>query len=71
VHRLPGGKVRERVRVYANDWYSGERAPEGFAEKASDVVAKGYTALKFDPFGNAHMQLSRVETREPKALISG
>ena len=70
VHRLLGGKVRERVRVYANGWYSGERAPEGFAEKASDVVAKGYTALKFDPFGNAHTQLSRVETREPKALIS-
>ena len=68
VHRLLGGKVREHVRVYANGWYSGERTPEGFAEKASEVVAKGYTALKFDPFGDAHMQLSRVETRETKAL---
>lgn len=69
VHRLLGGKVRDNVRVYANGWYSGDRTPEGFAEKASEVVAKGYTALKFDPFGDAHMQLSRKETREAKALV--
>ena len=69
VHTLLGGKVRENVRVYANGWYSGERTPDGFAEKASAVVAKGYTALKFDPFGDAHMQMSRRETAEAKALI--
>ncbi len=69
VHSLLGGKVRDNVRVYANGWYSGERTPEGFAEKAAQVVSKGYTALKFDPFGDAHMQLSRKETRETKALI--
>ena len=69
VHSLLGGRVRDNVRVYANGWYSGDRTPEGFAEKASEVVAKGYTALKFDPFGDAHMQLSRKETGEPKALI--
>ena len=69
VYTLLGGKVRDNVRVYANGWYSGERTPEGFAEKASEVVAKGYTALKFDPFGDAHMQMSRKETNEVKALI--
>ncbi len=69
VYTLLGGKVRDNVRVYANGWYSGERTPEGFAEKASEVVAKGYTALKFDPFGDAHMQMSRKETNEAKALI--
>ena len=69
VHSLLGGKVRDNVRVYANGWYSGERTPEGFAEKAAEVVAKGYTALKFDPFGDAHMQLSRKETQVTKALI--
>jgi galactonate dehydratase len=69
VHALLGGKVRDNVRVYANGWYSGERTPEGFAAKAAEVVAKGYTALKFDPFGDAHMQLSRKETQETKALI--
>jgi len=69
VHTLLGGKVRDNVRVYANGWYSGDRTPEGFAEKASEVVAKGYTALKFDPFGDAHMQMSRKETAEAKALV--
>ena len=69
VYTLLGGKVRDNVRVYANGWYSGERTPEGFAEKASEVVAKGYTALKFDPFGDAHMQMSPKETNEAKALI--
>ena len=69
VYTLLGGKVRDNVRVYANGWYSGERTPEGFAEKASEVAAKGYTALKFDPFGDAHMQMSRKETNEAKALI--
>jgi len=70
VYTLLGGKVRDNVRVYANGWYSGERTPEGFAEKASEVAAKGYTALKFDPFGDAHMQMSRKETNEAKLLVS-
>ena len=69
VHSLLGGKVRDKIRVYANGWYSGERTPEGFAEKASEVVAKGYTALKFDPFGAAYMQLSKQETLEAQALV--
>ena len=69
VYTLLGGKVRDNVRVYANGWYSGERTPEGFAEKASEVAAKGYTALKFDPFGDAHMQMSRKETNEAKSLV--
>jgi len=69
VHRLLGGQVRDRVRVYANGWYSGPRTPEGFAEKAAEVVGKGYTALKFDPFGTAYVRLGREETRECQALV--
>ncbi len=69
VHRLLGGKVRDDVRVYANGWYSGDRTPEGFAASAKQVVDKGYTALKFDPFGTAYMRLTRDETKEVKALV--
>ena len=69
VHRLLGGKVRDDIRVYANGWYSGPRTPEGFAEKASEVVGRGYTALKLDPFGTAYLSLSREETREIQALL--
>jgi galactonate dehydratase len=38
------------VRVYANGWYSGARSPDEFAARARATVARGFTALKFDPF---------------------
>lgn len=69
VHRLLGGQVRDRVRVYANGWYTGPRTPAGFADKARDVVGNGYTALKFDPFGGAYMRLSRDETRKCREIV--
>lgn len=61
VHALLGGRVRDRVRVYANGWYRHERTPEAFAASARAVVARGYTALKFDPFGATSGSLSRRE----------
>ena len=54
-----GGKHWEQLRVYANGWYQGPRDPAFFAEKAAEMVEKGYTALKFDPFGGAYQQISK------------
>lgn len=51
VYNFLGGRCHGRVRAYANGWYRGERAPEMFHARAKEVVAAGYTALKFDPFG--------------------
>lgn len=53
VYRLLGGRCHDRLRVYANGWYRGPREPRSFFEKAKATVARGYTALKFDPFGDA------------------
>jgi len=61
VHNLFGGRCHEKLRAYANGWYRGPRTPESFAEKARNVVGRGYTALKFDPFGDAWRMLSREE----------
>jgi len=47
---LLGGPCRERIRVYANGWYSGAKTPDAYAAKAKETVARGFTALKFDPF---------------------
>jgi galactonate dehydratase len=47
---LLGGPCRERIRVYANGWYSGAKTPEAYAAKAKETIARGFTALKFDPF---------------------
>ena len=49
VYNLLGGRIHRRLRVYANGWGSSQ-PPEELAERASAVVAKGFTALKFDPF---------------------
>lgn len=64
VHELLGGRVRDRVRVYANGWYRTDRTPDGFAERARAVKELGYTALKFDPFGAAW----RVQDRRDEDL---
>jgi galactonate dehydratase len=50
VYKLLGGACRDRIRVYANGWYAGVRTPEEFGEKAAATVARGFTAMKFDPF---------------------
>ena len=53
IHQLLGGRVRDSVLGYANGWYRTERTPEAFLEKAQQVVAKGFHAMKLDPFGTA------------------
>jgi len=61
VYNLWGGRCHEKLRAYANGWYRGPRTPESFHEKAKAVAARGYTALKFDPFGSAWRNLSRYD----------
>ena len=53
VHALLGGRVRDSVAAYANGWYRTERTPEAFAHAAEAVAARGFHALKLDPFGAA------------------
>lgn len=61
IYNLWGGRCHQKLRAYANGWYRGPRTPESFAEKARIVAGRGYTALKFDPFGNAWRTLSRYD----------
>jgi galactonate dehydratase len=70
IWKLLGGKYRERVRAYANGWYQTDRDPFAVAESARDVVGRGYTALKLDPFGSAWMWLPPAELRRSVALIA-
>ncbi len=53
IYDLIGGRYHESLPTYANGWYTGPRSPEAFAERAAKVVARGYKAMKFDPFGAA------------------
>ncbi len=52
IHQLTGGSFRRKVRVYANGWYDNCVAPEQFGDRAKSFAKKGYSALKFDPFGD-------------------
>ena len=61
IYDLIGGRYHDSLPAYANGWYTGPRTPEAFAERARDVVARGYTALKFDPFGAAWRTMPPAE----------
>ena len=69
VWRLLGGKVRDRIKAYANGWYTVERTPEEFHAAARKVVEQGYRALKFDPFGPGRWELEPDERRRSVALV--
>ncbi|MCI0394154.1 MAG: mandelate racemase/muconate lactonizing enzyme family protein [Chloroflexi bacterium] len=69
VYRLLGGAVREKIKAYANGWYTVERTPEEFHAAARQVVARGYGALKIDPFGTGFYELDRAEKNRAVALI--
>lgn len=50
VYELLGGKVRDRLRTYANGWYFGCRSNADLPDAAERTVADGYSAIKFYPF---------------------
>jgi galactonate dehydratase len=52
VYNLLGGPCRDRIRVYANGWSERASSPDEYAKAAAAVVARGFEALKFDPFSN-------------------
>ena len=58
LYRLLGGRCHERLPTYANGWYGGAGTPDQYAERGRAAVARGYRALKFDPFGTAWKDLS-------------
>ena len=77
VYELIGGKVRDRVPLYANGWFVGERpsahGPQGqgsdeelawYANGAKKVVERGFKCLKVYPFNG-------VQTITPERIARG
>jgi galactonate dehydratase len=61
VYELLGGSVHgDSLRAYANGWYT-ETTDElaTWREAAEQVVADGYDAMKFDPFGKSWQRMDR------------
>jgi galactonate dehydratase len=69
VYRLLGGAVRDRIKAYANGWYTVERTPGEFHEAARRVMDAGYRALKFDPFGAGLWELDAAERTRSLELV--
>ncbi len=65
VYELLGGKVRERIRVYANGWSYRCVTPDDYAKAAERTVRDGYTALKCYPLAtpNDHGGIRHVSRR--------
>jgi galactonate dehydratase len=69
VYRLMGGAVRDKIKAYANGWYTVERTPEEFARAAQRVYDRGYRAAKLDPFGAGFYELDRAEKLRSVSLV--
>ncbi len=69
VYQLLGGACRDSIKAYANGWYRVDRTPEDFQSAARDVVERGYSALKFDPFGAGEYEVDYHERMRSIALV--
>jgi len=48
IYNLFGGRFRNRIRVYADCHAGRDHTPQAAAERAREVCAAGFTAIKFD-----------------------
>ncbi len=55
MYQLLGGAFRDRIKLYANYWFTGGGiTPEEYATQARKVMDAGFTGLKFDPFAHVN-----------------
>jgi galactonate dehydratase len=70
VYELLGGRYRDRIKCYANGWFTGANTPAEFAAKAAGTVKLGFHALKFDPFGRAYKSMEPDEQELAAARVA-
>ncbi|HIO77547.1 TPA: mandelate racemase/muconate lactonizing enzyme family protein [Candidatus Poribacteria bacterium] len=69
VYNLLGGACRDKLRVYANGWSRSTIAES--VESAVQLVERGFTAMKFDPFpGPWRAHISRDDERTAVEYVS-
>ena len=69
IYNLFGGPVRNKIKVYANGWYTNINNIEDWGKEARKVINKGYRALKFDPFGSGSGFLEYDEFKKSMEII--
>jgi galactonate dehydratase len=71
IWQLLGGQHRKSVLAYANGWYRSERTPDDFIRMAEVAVAKGFKAIKLDPFGMAKGFCSHADMELAFDIVAG
>lgn len=71
IWQLLGGKHRDSILGYANGWYRTERNAEHFVKAAEGVIAKGFKAIKLDPFGQARWFGGRQDIEMAYDILAG
>jgi len=77
IYEFLGGKLRDKVRAYANAWafqkivteVTAEDTPESIAENALKMVGKGFTAMKWDPFREGGQVIPKSEEEYAIACV--
>jgi L-alanine-DL-glutamate epimerase-like enolase superfamily enzyme len=70
VHKIFGGQFHKKVRAYANAWYDNCVDPDDFVKKAKRAGRLGFTAIKFDPFGDAFDNIDNEHMKHAVDIIS-
>ncbi len=70
IYAMLGGKIRDKIRAYANGWYDDCVAAEDFLNKAKTVEKTGFTAVKFDPFGPDYHHLTSEGLYNAREIVS-
>lgn len=69
VVNLVGGKFRDKIKAYANGWYSSVQDLKRVQKQVDAVLKMGYRALKFDPFGSGGREIDRRELRRACEIV--
>ncbi len=70
LYNVFGGVYNKEVRAYANGWYPDSIEPGDFVKNAEKTIKMGFSALKFDPFGDAFDYLGSEHVRHAVDIVS-
>jgi galactonate dehydratase len=69
IYEMLGGKMRDKVRVYANGWSFRCLHPADFAREAERVVKDGYAAIKMYPLASPEMDVAGHIRHVPRRSV--
>lgn len=71
IYKMLGGKLRDKIKIYANGWYSDCVSPNDFIKKARQINKLGITAIKFDPFADAYDNIDNKHVKHAESVVKG